>query len=79
MLTLKLYSATGAFLRSVEIDAREQDYCIDTSRGSASTTVPSAFPSWRSSSRSALRPLPNRSGNAQGSAMQTVTPAPNRR
>lgn len=28
MLTLKLYSATGAFLRSVEIDPREQDYCL---------------------------------------------------
>lgn len=28
MLTLKLYSATGAFIRSVEIDPREQDYCI---------------------------------------------------
>jgi len=28
MLTLKLYSATGAFLRSVEIDAREREFCI---------------------------------------------------
>jgi hypothetical protein len=28
MLTLRLYSATGAFLRSVEIDARERDFCI---------------------------------------------------
>ena len=28
MLTLKLYSAIGAFLRSVEIDAREYALCL---------------------------------------------------
>ena len=36
MLTLKLYSAIGAFLRSVEIDGREFAYCLARVRQDAS-------------------------------------------
>lgn len=32
MLTFKLYSAGGAFLRSVEVDKREFTYCIQKAR-----------------------------------------------